>query len=420
MVFSCGDSASDLKTGSPTCEVSGTTITFSTAQTGNIGVGDEITYNTTEKAYIVGKTSTTVWACRSATGGTPTAATAGTTVNQIKHAFTSLNAAVTGFNGASYLNSSDLTALDIQLDIACYRDSANDTTAVTKTSGAITTDATRYVRIYTPFDTTNECNNSQRHTGKWDTGKYLHTSASTNHFLVTQIGHFRIEGYQGQCTATGNSTNMFRPCKNGSGEVYVEQCIFSMASTVTTATGDIAFSFNQGSQSVFVSNCVAWADDTGTGWVGFRCSAGSITLRISHCTVYGIETGFAQTAGTVHAKNCLSAAGTTGFSGTFNAASTDNASIAADAPGSNPRNSQTFTFVNAAAGDLHLDDADTGAHGFGADLSADTYPVTLDIDGETRTSPWDIGADFLAPAGGGGRPPYEGLVRGLARGLRSS
>ena len=41
--YSVGQTAADLKTGSPTIGVSGTAVTFSTDQTGNIGVGDVIT-----------------------------------------------------------------------------------------------------------------------------------------------------------------------------------------------------------------------------------------------------------------------------------------------------------------------------------------------------------------------------------------
>jgi len=419
MVFSCGDSAADLKTGSPTCEVVGTTITFDTAQTGNIGVGDQITYNTSDICFIVGKTSTTVWTVRSATGGTPTAATAGTTVNEIKHAFVSCNDALANFTDASHLNSTDLTGTDIQLDIACYRDAADDTTTVTKTTVAITTDATRYVRVYTPYDTTGECNNDQRHDGKWNTGKYLQTSTSPDNWLVTQIGHFRVEGLQIQRTGTGNNVILMRPCKNGVGEVRVESVMVSMASHGGTPLNWTGISLNTGSQTCLLSNCTVW--DTGTpltGSSGISVINSARIARISHCTVSGIETGFFQSAGTVHVKNCLADCGTAGFSGTFDASSTDNASAQADAPGANPRNSQTFTFVDATTGDLHLDDADTGAHGFGADLSADTYPVTVDADRETRASPFDIGADYNSTGAGGGDVFIEGF-QWLERGIGS-
>jgi hypothetical protein len=55
-----------------------------------------------------------------------------------------------------------------------------------------------------------------------------------------------------------------------------------------------------------------------------------------------------------------------------------------DQGGDGNRVSQAFTFVNAAAGDYHLDGEDAGAQGYGVDLSGDgSYPLGVDIDGDT-------------------------------------
>ncbi|HET6455557.1 MAG TPA: hypothetical protein VFI02_14220 [Armatimonadota bacterium] len=53
---------------------------------------------------------------------------------------------------------------------------------------------------------------------------------------------------------------------------------------------------------------------------------------------------------------------------------------------------QTFTFKDSAHGtwDFHLDDADAGAQGLGADLSAVAYGFTNDVDGGYRHPNWDI------------------------------
>jgi hypothetical protein len=73
-----------------------------------------------------------------------------------------------------------------------------------------------------------------------------------------------------------------------------------------------------------------------------------------------------------------------------------------DQGGTGNRVSQAFTFVNAAAGDYHLDGADTGAQGYGIDLSGDgSYPLGVDIDGDTvPASGVDIGADQIVDGGG--------------------
>ena len=101
----------------------------------------------------------------------------------------------------------------------------------------------------------------------------------------------------------------------------------------------------------------------------------------------------------VRAKNLLVDCITTDF-GTLHADSNYNASTDATAPGANSRISQTFTYENAVGLDYHLDSIDAGAKDFGTDLSGDaTYPITLDVDGTTRSGSWDIGADELVTSG---------------------
>ena len=58
--------------------------------------------------------------------------------------------------------------------------------------------------------------------------------------------------------------------------------------------------------------------------------------------------------------------------------------------------SLSVNFVDEAGDDFHLSGTDTNAQGQGVDLSNDTFrPFSLDIDGDTRSTPWDLGADQL-------------------------
>lgn len=67
------------------------------------------------------------------------------------------------------------------------------------------------------------------------------------------------------------------------------------------------------------------------------------------------------------------------------------------------RVSQTFTFVNAGAGDYHLASNDAGAKDYGtSDPGSGMF--SDDIDGETRSGSWDIGADEYVSSGGGSTP----------------
>lgn len=124
------------------------------------------------------------------------------------------------------------------------------------------------------------------------------------------------------------------------------------------------------------------------------------TVRVSNCSlVDNGGVGLKRTDGTVVAKNVLSDGNSAGdFSGTFDASSVTNASGDATAPGTGSRTTQTVTFVDAASDDYHLDTNDTGALGYGTDLSADTFPFDDDIDGQT-ISTWSIGADSHASEG---------------------
>ena len=121
--YSVGQNTSDHKSGSPTVSISSGTATFSVAQTGNMGVGDQITYDTSSVAYIKSKTSFTVWDVTTASGGMPADVT-DKTVNSIAHAFNSLSSAVANASDSSHLNSSDLTAsgADVKLHLALYDD----------------------------------------------------------------------------------------------------------------------------------------------------------------------------------------------------------------------------------------------------------------------------------------------------------
>jgi hypothetical protein len=57
-------------------------------------------------------------------------------------------------------------------------------------------------------------------------------------------------------------------------------------------------------------------------------------------------------------------------------------------------------FVDEDGDDFHLNASDTVAKNKGTDLSGDSYlPFSDDIDGQTRSGTWDIGADEYVAAG---------------------
>jgi hypothetical protein len=110
---------------------------------------------------------------------------------------------------------------------------------------------------------------------------------------------------------------------------------------------------------------------------GFRANTSGVTLSLYNCLAQSCTDGFYVTAGAT-------------FTGSNNCSD-----IASDAPGTSPQTG-TVSFVDAANGDFHLTSGDTVAKDNGTDLSG---TFTTDIDGQTRTGTWDIGADEYVASG---------------------
>jgi len=402
--YSVGQSTDNLETDGGNVTVSGTTATFTVAQTGNIGVGDKVTYDTDKTCYISGKTSSTVWSCVSATGSIPTAAS-GVDVVSIKRAFTSLSAAEAGAP-ALLGSTSDLVAGNYVLNLPCYYDNAADTTAVT--IDGWTTSADNYIKIYTPQGGT-ESNSSQRHSGKWDEGKYR-LEFSVEDPMAISVNNFRLEGILMKHTYSGSSIWGPRTISIG----------------VDSAVSDLRFSNNffEGNFSGLTGSAGVYFIDHNYGatvnekfnnniFTGFIspvssdskvicfCSGGQSQVYLYNNTIYNASYGFNRTYDAhLHAKNNIAQNVIEGFSG--NSFETDSdynlSSVEDDAPGTHSKNSTTVSFLDAANQDFHLANTDTSARGNGTNLGSDAYlSFQNDIDGEERSGNWSIGADQYNP-----------------------
>ena len=196
------DSGGNLLTGSPTVSILNSIATFSVAQTGNIGVGDRVTYNGSSTAWISGRISQTAWNIVTAFG-LPVSNITNSAVSNVGHEYNSLNSALTGASDASHLTTANLTILNVVLDFPCYYDNGPDTTSVTVP--AYTTSAADFIRIYTATSST-EVNHSQRHTGVWTNTAYQLSIAGgqgiNNH---NHVDFLRVDGIQISITATSSS-----------------------------------------------------------------------------------------------------------------------------------------------------------------------------------------------------------------------
>ncbi|MFA5248783.1 MAG: hypothetical protein WC415_06270, partial [Patescibacteria group bacterium] len=415
--YSVGQNTSDHKTGTPTIIITGNTAVFSVPQTAtNMGVGDQISYgnaSATTTAYISSKVSSTTWNVITRIGSQPTATTTAT-VLKIAHAFSSLSAAINGStSGAantSHLNSTNLTAAtgtNAILNIPCYYDSGADILAVTVINW--TTSVNNYIRIYTPTNTVNEVNQSQRHSGVWNSTKY-NLSVTNNTTLSIRSGHVRVDGLQ--IKLVNNSGTSARSA------VYI-------------------YPLGIPAVGVYLSNNIIAGDITGGTvapygiWAEYENTSGGIrSYRINNNIIYGFlynSSGYStyfRTSGTFYfynntvinnggglnrispavvvAKNNISYGNTDNYIDSFAASSTNNLSgPAADAqiPATNARNGVAVTFVSTSTNNFHLDSSDAGAKNNGVPTDAG-FVFSNDIDGQSRPSgsAWDIGADEVMEA----------------------
>lgn len=265
-----------------------------------------------------------------------------------------------------------------------------DTTAVTISGW--TTDATHYIKVYTT--------DTARHNGiyvgesgaKADTYR-IELSNGANNVISIQENYVRIEGLQ---IKNGDTNNHRRG-------------ILTTNATIDS-NNDIRISYNiikgelsgspLGGRGIELldsdTNAKVW-NNILYGWT-IQAEAISISINTAYVynnTIHNSNKGIYRSGGTVVAKNNLVASTTTEFSGTFSNDSTNNASNGGTTASSTADLTyQTFTFVASSTYDFHLDSGDSGAQDLGADLSGDSnLEITDDIDGDSRSDPFDIGAD---------------------------
>lgn len=306
--------------------------------------------------------------------------------------YTSLNAAIAG-------EQQNLVTNDVELTFECRNSSGSaDTTAVVATG--YMTDATRKVIIKSAagYKVTS---------GPFDSSKYhLLPGATDTAINIIGIADIDIQDIQikhqpggsgvRNCIIVGNTT---------AGTVKILRNLMFPAAGSTLRCNGINIADGPSGSKVVAENNIIYDCNGNNSSHGIVCTEVLQTLYAYNNTIVNCYFGIRQVSGTVIAKNNLCDcdsfnAAFYDFLGTFDSASTDNASSDTTAPGSNPETSQTFTYVDAANDDFHLDASDAGAQSLGADLSSDAnWPFSDDFDGDIRSAPWDIGADQIAATG---------------------
>ncbi|MEJ5359477.1 MAG: C25 family cysteine peptidase [Desulfobacterales bacterium] len=378
--YSIGTSTADLKTGSPTISIVNGTATLSVAQTGNIGVGDVITYNTSSKVYIKSVTSQTTFGVTTATGDTP-GNVSNAAVNSIQRVFNNIATAVSSSSNASYLNTSDLVSNNAALTWVLYNDGPFSVSSPINISGW-TTGANNFLTFTAAGSSQVASGVTQRHNGIAGAGVMIEAGSGVTLFSVaqryTRIEWLEIDG-NGLASTTGIHTS-------GSGSYalfrnliihHVTDGIFTQS---TSGNEEIRNCFvykyaedaiRVASPGVKVYNCSLY-DSTGTGEGVQVESSGSATVK--NVIAMDNSPDFFS-AGTLSLSHCMSSDASAGnYGGTGNLTN----------------QSALYQFVSISGTiDLHLKNG-SNAINAGQDLSS---LFTDDIDGSTRSGGWDMGAD---------------------------
>ncbi len=322
------------------------------------------------------------YVCTASSGGDgTTSATSGANA-----AYAHLNDAI-DYIQASYAN---LVTADVYVNIEITGDnSAADTTAVDISS--ITTDATRYVNIYT----TSGC----RHDGKYNTAKYRHETTSYIGFAVS-VNYIRITGLQIKNSTSGSShwdVAFYVAATNYTGQHRFDKLVIvsgGSAGFINFEAGDLIIS-----NSVFIASGVyglevsgTWSNPTGNQILNCVC--------ITKANSYGLNGGTGSYAITIKNTYAYSNGANADFAGTANyttCASSDGSASTATVAYSTSSGAY-FTNVSDGSEDFHIGTS-SSLKDAGTDLSA---TFTDDINGNTRSGTWDIGADEYVS---GGEPP---------------
>ena len=314
--------------------------------------------------------------------------------------YTSLNAALAGMSGNLTTNCGGTGSAGI-LTIECY--AMQDTTAASTGTG-YTTSSSYYINITVPA--------AERHVGKWNGDKYnLITTADSTPALTIAENYTRCLGLQLSQNG-GYNTRQCLKVNNLTG-IIIDTCILKVGGTGGASSESFSTSCTA-TYSVVVVNTIA-INPLHTGFQAGE--GGSPSVVFYNCTAVSCAyKGFDSYRGRTLLKNCVAhSSGNSDYNtGMGDAASTNNASEDGSAPNTNEVSLNgidlTDIFVDAANGDYHLV-VDSPLINVGADLHSDTYAAntslasSLDIDGETRSGTWDIGADEYVAAGGGSALP---------------
>ncbi len=271
---------------------------------------------------------------------------------------------------------------------------------------------------------------SERHVGKYNESKAIVKVANAT-AISSQAKNLTVIGDQyavASATSTQKRAGYFLP--GVATTINVSKCIFKghgdAARSVTMEVGFYAavanITFN------FWDNIIYNVTSNASSGILFYGNATTHKLYVQNCTVSGgvYNLHVYQLGGSnpvFEVKNCiLRAAGTavstsTGGGSLAATCNYNSSDKAVTTGGANDRTNQTFSFTDSGAGDFSLLVTDTGAKGWGVDLSGGVIGFNDDIASTARIIPWDMGA-WKAPGAAAfiGQIVYGKCLKSLVQG----
>lgn len=236
-----------------------------------------------------------------------------------------------------------------------------------------------------------------RHKGVWsDTAFRIVVSSGSG--IVIKENNVALDGLQIYHNVSEPYSGGIRVDILGSSNIRISNTLVKgTGGAMGESSGGIIAAPNTGiNSSYYLWNNIIYDYASGTDVSAIKAYFGK--WFVYNTTLYNNATGISSKVSgntDIVVKNILAQKNSDGFLGSFSALSSHNISdLQSDAPGTNSQNSTSVLFRDAEKKDFHLAFQDTFAKSKGAMLSADeNFSIADDIDGETRTSPWDIGAD---------------------------
>lgn len=273
-------------------------------------------------------------------------------------------------------NQGDLVAADEVRVAECYNDWPGGLSDKLVIDGSIT-DATRYLMITVAA--------GHRHTGIPQSGFYIKKNVGYDTVVRDSDPYTRLAWLDLENT-------------NSDGQaLYANAGLGIYSNLIAKTAGTSQYVVGLYGQNITIHGALVYG-----GGSGVQCNS-TISANIYNSVATGCVNGFNPGSSTLAVlKNCVAHNNTTNYSGTFGAASANNATSSAsdDAPGANSVVGITSAdFVNAAGNDFHLA-AGSALIGAGVNLYAD---LQADVDGDAWPSSgaWDIGFDSYVAGGGG-------------------